>query len=187
MHLNDGNDIKKPVKRIKYCKNCVTPVNGGSYFHGLNAYHGIQSYKLTGELVLPLPNHLDGKRALNKEIIQGRIALVNRGRSSISSKVQQAMESGAKAVLIADDGQCDEEFSNCGPQAGSAKEGGFANYDPISTWNKIDIPVLLISLNTANRLRREMTIEIMTTKKYGVQNITVLDYDWNGGVDSEEL
>lgn len=188
VHLNDDNNLKTPIRRVKYCKNCKTPVNGGSYFYGLNAYHGIKKYRLTGELVLSLPNYLDGVKALNKEIIQDRIVLVNRGRSGISTKVKQALDAGAKAVLIADDGQCDEEFSFCGTQTGSVKDGGFAIYDSMSTWSNINIPVLLITLNTANRIRNEMTIYKESKKRHGdYQNITILDYEWDGAIDSEEL
>ena len=39
--------------------------------------------------------------------------------------------SGAAGVIIVDDGQCNEDFSRCGPRAGSVKDGGFAPMDEL--------------------------------------------------------
>ena len=133
----------------------------------------------------------------------------------MSDKVLIAQQAGAIGVLIADDGKCQffigafyyificlmsvayigtcgDEFINCGPRAGSVSQGGFAPYDSTTTWQSlIKIPVLFVSLNTANRyikissyvkhtiftlvndrLRQAMAIKRVAVPPFGWQNVS---------------
>jgi hypothetical protein len=94
-------------------------------------------------------------------------------QNNLHEKVIVAQKAGALAVLIADDGSCGEAFANCGPRAGSVSQGGFAPHDSQTIWqSQIKIPVLLISVSAAERLRRAMEIQRLNLPQYGWQNIS---------------
>jgi glucose-1-phosphate cytidylyltransferase len=71
---------------------------------------------------------------------------------SIGSVVTNLKEYGI--VIVIDDGQCDEQFISCGFRAGSSSEGGIAAHDEISLWKQITIPVILVTHQTGERLKK---------------------------------
>lgn len=74
---------------------------------------------------------------------------------------------------MCDAGTCGEEFNNCGFRAGSLAHGGFAPYDSITIWqSQISIPVLMISLKTASKLRTAMAVKRLLVPSIGMQNIS---------------
>ena len=77
-------------------------------------------------------------------------------------------------VVIIDDGQCDHEFSSCGPRAGGRHDGGFSSSDSINDWSAIKIPAVLITSDSADALRKKMQLERTEIGKLGMHNVSVL-------------
>jgi hypothetical protein len=167
-------DGGQAVNMISFCNDCDDPHHEGSIVHGLIPKHGLHEFEVSGEVVYCVPNHAEQKRLLNKHQFRGRIVLVDRGHISLIDKVEKIQKAGASGVIIADDGQCDEEFSFCGSRVGSAPHGGFSPYDDESRWHSLTIPVLMITQTSAERLRRLMRNQIRMLPKIGPQNITIL-------------
>jgi hypothetical protein len=128
-----------------------------------------------GELVYCVPNFAESKRIINKHQFSNRIVLVDRGRLPILEKLQKILLSDAAGVIIADDGRCDDEFTFCGHRAGSAGEGGFSAYDDTALWNDLEIPVMMVSVRTADTLRQMMGFNRVDIPRLGLHNVTTFN------------
>lgn len=169
-----SQDQESPLKLISYCIDCPSPEQEGTIIQGLLPRYGLKTYFVSAELIYCIPNKADSG-ILNDHQFHERIVLVDRGDNSLLDKVISIQNGGAAGVLIADDGQCNEDFSYCGPRAGSVKDGGFAAHDYMSeSWRKISIPVLLITFKSAETIRRLMPVKRVLLPRLGYHNITVL-------------
>lgn len=168
-----GNDASGALKWVTFCMGCWDPWIEGSIVPALNPKFGVDQYNVTGELVYCVPNFAEGPYVVNDHQFARRIVLVDRGKISLLHKVMKIQDTQALGIIIADDGACRDDFSYCGPRAGSAQEGGFAPYDEEEGWLKIDIPVVMISLSSAERLRHTMGIKLTHIPGLGYHNITV--------------
>lgn len=173
---SNPNGQSSAVKYISYCLKCPDPSKEGSLLLGLNSKFGPQRFSITGELIYCVPNYGDRERLLNSHQFSERIVMVERGKVSMLEKVLRIQhQSEATAILIADDGSCDESFLNCGPRLGSQSEGGFAAFDDAMRWREVEIPVLLVSQASAEKLRNLMKIKQLFVRGYGNQNVTMVD------------
>jgi hypothetical protein len=77
----------------------------------------LKEYFVSAEVVYCIPNRAESN-ILNTAHFENRIVIVDRGEISLYEKARKIQEDGAVGILIADDGQCTEEFSFCGPRAG---------------------------------------------------------------------
>jgi hypothetical protein len=84
---------------------------------------------------------------------------------------------GAIGVIIADSGECDQAFKSCGNRVGSAGEGGLGSYDFPEAWSSIKIPVVIVTKETAEKLRRLMEVKRRKFPKLGFQLVNILDDD----------
>lgn len=163
------------VRIISFCIDCPSPAEEGSLIYGLISKHAAgdpdNSWLITGPLVYSVPNLADSDKIINTNQLFGRIALVDRGKVPLHEKIRRMQNVGASAVIIADDGQCDDFFVSCGPRAGSALEGGFAAYDDYEIWSRLSIPTYLISKSTADRLRTLMSLSQQFVRGIGIQQI----------------
>lgn len=177
-------DPDSPLKLISYCIDCPSPDREGTIIYGLLPRHGVKEYFISAQVVYCIPNLADSD-ILNDEQFTNRIVIVDRGGITLFEKIFKIQEAGALGIIIADDGQCNEQFSYCGPRVGSVREGGFAPHDHFDKmWRVINIPVLLISLKTAEHMRRLMPVERIFLPKMGYHNMTVLT---NADGSREEL
>eukprot|EP01138_Halocafeteria_seosinensis_P011961 gb/GECG01012224.1/.p1 GENE.gb/GECG01012224.1/~~gb/GECG01012224.1/.p1 ORF type:complete len:137 (+),score=12.31 gb/GECG01012224.1/:1-411(+) len=64
-----------------------------------------------------------------------------------------AMQAGAAAVLIIDDGSCTQDFQ-CGKWLGSREQGNMAALDISAEWANVFIPSALITLEQSERLTK---------------------------------
>lgn len=177
-----SNDPNSPIKTISFCVDCPSPEIEGSITTGLLPRHGIKEYFFMGELVYSIPNYAEKNNILNKHQFPDRIVFVNRGMIPFLDKVTRLQHAGASAIIIADDGQCDDDFIFCGTRSGSAREGGFASHDDKLKWDAINIPILLITRKSADKLRDLMRVEYMPIPRMGMQNVTVLR-NFNGELE----
>ena len=169
------SDPSSPVKLISYCIDCPSPEHEGSIAFGLLPRHGSHDFLVSGEVIYCVPNFADTPVLINAHQLWNRIAFVDRGGNSLLEKATKLQKAGAIGVIIADDGQCDEQFLHCGVRAGSAPEGGFGAHDHMNEgWKGITIPVLLVTLTTAEQMRRIMPIEKIQIRGRGQQNISVV-------------
>eukprot|EP01039_Chlorochromonas_danica_P000138 gene138-146_t len=168
---NDGPD--GALKWVSFCLHCPDPYHEGSVLPALNPKHGVDIYSVTGEVVYCVPNFAERPYIVNDHQFTDRIVLVDRGKVSLLDKVLKIQETDAIGMIIADDGSCQEDFRWCGPRAGSIQEGGFAAYDTLENWLKVDIPVVLISSSSAERLRNAMGVKLTYIPGLGMHNITV--------------
>lgn len=158
-------DSKKPksakpdsgLHTLEFCLNCPDPHLEGTQTVALGAVHGPVEYRVSGELVMMVPNDIAGARLLNVEELVGRVALVDRGVVPLVDKVLAAQKAGAIGVVIADDGNCTELYE-CG-RVGSPKLGGFGSRDPWHLWMKVEIPALLVMADVGDRLKKMMKLE----------------------------
>lgn len=178
VHLDSRNtrhDKDGPVRMISYCLGCPSPADEGSLLYGLLSWHAVatrQVFSISGALIYSVPNLADSDKIINTSQLADRVALVDRGKVPLHEKVRRMQQAGASAVIIADDGQCDESFLFCGPRAGSSREGGFAAYDDEYIWAAITIPVYLISASSAAHLRQLMPLTEVNVRGRGLQKIT---------------
>lgn len=176
---------EKALKAIGFCRDCPDPQSEGSIASGLLNYHNLfpekarLEFDVTSELVWAIPNYADHKKLLNAEQMQNRIVLVRRGRNSLYDKVHKIMtRTEAVAVIIVDDGQCNETFQWCGPRAGNVQTQGFSSYDQEETWEDLHIPVLMITATTGERFNRMMTVKSIDVLGFSEpQLMTVLQRD----------
>ena len=125
-------------------------------------------------MVYAVPN--DGSRPpLNCPELSGTVALLRRGGGvPLVSKILGAQRCGALGVLLVDDGTCrDEGFEDCG-RGGGVKEGGFAGTDEKEAWREVEIPALLVTRASGQRLDNLMTITAVDIPGLGTQYVTIL-------------
>jgi len=172
-HLGDSTS---PIRLIFFCDRCPNPAEGGSIAHALLPRFGSRDYDVTGQVLYCVPNFAEREdRIVNQAEFLGRIVLVDRGVVSLQEKAFRIQNARAMALIIADDGKCDEGFHFCGPRAGSALEGGFASWDEPHLWENIHIPVLLVTNTVANNLRALMKNKKVDIPRIGIQNVTLFD------------
>jgi len=158
---------------VAFCVDCENPFHEGSAANGLHPKHGLQDFHVIGTLVYCVPNNAESRKVLNSHHFKDRIVLIDRGNMGLLDKIDKIQDSEAVGIIIADDGRCREDFSYCGPQAGSAREGGFAVNDNLHRWREVEIPVVLVSTSTAEALRQTMGVRRVEIPKLGFQNITI--------------
>lgn len=169
-------DPTSPVRLIFYCDRCPNPGEGGSVALGLLPRYGIRDYDVTGQVIYCIPNFVENEdRIVNQAEFVGRIVLVDRGIVSLQEKALGIQNARAMALIIADDGKCNESFQFCGPRAGSVMEGGFAAHDEPQSWENIHIPVLLVTSETADNLRALMKNKKVDIPRIGMHNVTLFD------------
>ena len=169
-----SHDPESPLKLITYCVDCPFPEYEGTVISGLVPRFGLKEYFVSAQLVYCIPNLADSK-IINEDQLNGRIVVVDRGNIGLYEKALRISKSGAVGMIIADDGQCNDIFTFCGPRAGSVKDGGFAAHDYSSElWRGIKIPVLLVTSKTAETIRRLMPVERILLPNMGYHNITIL-------------
>ena len=172
----------RAVKLISYCVDCPSPAEQGSLAHGLTSKYGVQDFSIVGELVYCVPNFAESPKLLNRHQFVNRIVMVDRGKNTLLDKVIKIQKGDASAIVIADDGRCTNDFRTCGPMSGSASDGGFAANDEVEKWQAISIPVIIVTVETADRMRSMMGIKSVNIPKWGVHNMTILR-----GEDGDEL
>jgi hypothetical protein len=164
-----------PLKYISYCHNCHFPEQEGSVIYALNAKYGQKEYKVTGELIYSVPNQAENPIINNSDYLHNRIVFVDRGKVALLDKILRIQDqSAAIAIVIAEvNGDCDDAFRSCGSsRLGSVREGGFAAYDDEDLWKKVNIPVIMVSAKSADRLRALMHNEPVFIPGLGLQNVT---------------
>jgi hypothetical protein len=176
VELSRKRYVENGYTLVTYCVDCPSPHSEGALARGLHPKHGLQEFHVIGTLVYCVPNSAEGRKVLNAHHFKNRIVLIDRGALGILDKVEKILDSETVGVIIADDGRCKEDLSYCGLQAGSIKDGGFAINDDISRWRDVPIPVVLISVRTADLLRSTMGIRKVYIPKHGMQNITVFHH-----------
>ena len=168
------NNERRPLRYLSFCLDCPNPEIEGSIAQGLEPKYGIKEYSVTGELIYGIPNLGQDKRMVNRVEFEGRLVLVDRGVITLLEKAQNVQAGGAMGLIIADNGLCKDDFDFCGQGAGSVKEGGFGPHDDINGWKKINIPLLLISYETAERLKKLMLNTSIFVPGYKHQNMTII-------------
>lgn len=169
-----SHDPDSPLRLISFCIDCPSPEEEGTIVNGLLPRFGLKDYFVSGQLVYCIPNLADSA-FVNEEQFDNRIVVVDRGGISLLDKALKIQETGAVGIIIADDGQCNDMFSFCGARAGSVRDGGFAAHDHFGEmWRDIEIPVLLVTMKTAETIRRLMPVERVLLPRMGYHNITVL-------------
>lgn len=177
VHLDSRNfkhDKDGPMRMISFCLGCPSPAEEGSLIYGLLSWHAVanrHTFSVTGALIYCVPNLADSDKILNTDQLLDHVALVDRGKVPLHEKVRRMQQVGAAAVIIADDGQCDESFLFCGARAGSSREGGFAAYDGDDIWAGLTIPVYLVSASSAAHLRKLMPLTAVEVRGMGSQLI----------------
>jgi len=173
LSLDSRREHGRVVKLISFCVDCPNPGDEGSVIYGLLSRHAAMnpsaSWRVLGSLVYCIPNLANSDKILNSNQLFDRIALVDRGEVPLHEKVRRMQNVGALAVIIADDGQCDENFHSCGPRAGSVFDGGFAAFDNDEVWASLTIPAYLVTKATADRLRSLMDLTQETVRGLGAQ------------------
>ena len=188
VHMSDqstksGRRDQTAHKVISVCVECPDPSSEGSIVTGLLNYHNVfpeeskLEFDFTSEIVWAIPNYVDHKKLLNAEQLKNRVALVKRGRISLFDKVEKIMlRSDAIAVVVVDDGQCDEQFRWCGPRAGNVGTGGWAAYDDEDFWDGLNIPVVMVTAAAGQRLNQMMTVrEVDVLGMDEPQHMTILN------------
>lgn len=83
-------------------------------------------------------------------------------------KVLKVQAAGAKGVVVADDGGCNDGFIDCG-RLGGVRDGGFAKRDGTHAWSGVKIPAVLVSAADGEKLRGMMHLEKVFVKGLGNQ------------------
>ena len=61
---------------------------------------------------------------------------------------------------------------------GSIQDGGFSAFDDPAFWaTKVSVPVFLVSLASAERMKKMMNLKEMKIPRQGVHNVTVFEDD----------
>lgn len=173
---SDKNVIINPLRMISFCQDCPYPEDEGSIAYGILPKHlSLNEYSITAEVVYCIPNYADYIKIVNYREFHNRIVLVNRGNGvTIHEKIFKIQSNGAAGVIVIDDGQCDEQFISCGFRAGSSSEGGIAAHDEASLWRQITIPVLLVTHQTGERMKKIMPMKVVEVPRLGLHNVTIL-------------
>ena len=183
------------VKLVNFCIDCPNPEEQGSVTSALMSYHMMETmgnaaltFDIIGEAVYAIPNYVDHKKVLNAPQLKGRIALIKRGKIPLGKKVDRLLEkSRPSAIIIIDDGQCDEQFLSCGYRAGGAFQKGFSAFDDTDAWERAlyhRIPVMMVTAETGGRFDSLMAIRKVDVLGMGESYMTILPLmDRNLGVD----
>lgn len=180
VYLDISCNDQSPLKAISFCIDCDSPEHEGSFATALMMKHLHtlrDSYKMkpvTSQVIHTVPNYAEDNKILNNMTIQGKIALVKRGKTTVLDKCLRLQAAGAVGIIVADDGKCNFEFTNCGQRAGSIRDGGFASFDDPNLWKEIRIPVVIVTLETYYRLSDAMLFKEIHIPPYGLQNITMM-------------
>jgi hypothetical protein len=163
-----------PLRYVSYCLNCPSPDKEGSVILGILPKFGIHNFAVTGDVVYAVPNHVENVIINNSHHLYNKIVLVDRGKVSFYEKIFRIQQhTTAVGVIIADDGDCDNSLRYCSnSRTGSAKDGGFSAFDDPVLWANINLPVLLVSAESADRLRSVMNVERVYVAGLGYQNIS---------------
>ncbi|CAM9859471.1 unnamed protein product [Discosporangium mesarthrocarpum] len=114
-----------------------------------------------------VPN--DGQsELLNAEDMPGRIVLVDRGEVPILEKVLRAQAAGAVGVIVADNGGCSADLTDCG-RVGGVKDGGFARKDGARVWLSITVPVAMVTQHAGTRFKGMMALRAVEVPGLGEQ------------------
>ena len=159
------------VRHFSFCNGCSSPNDEGSIALALFPTHGNYSYRITEELIYGVPNHGEKEVMVNGAQLKGRAVLLDRGKIEVVHKALRVQNAGAIALIVADDGSCSSGFASCGARAGNSVDG-FAPYDSKDLWSRVYIPVLVVSLETAERLRGMMNIQVIEMPFLGPQNVS---------------
>ena len=108
-----------------------------------NAHWSPPHFGVAAELILADPVFADTPLR-NPGPLFHRVAFVERGRVPLATKALHAQQAGALAVVIADDGRCDNLDQYCVPGSDKKDGDGFAKLDNPRPWAPIHIPVVLI-------------------------------------------
>lgn len=176
LHKRQNQMSDKGLTIVSFCIDCPSPNLEGAVATGLHPKHGLQDFQVVGTLVYCVPNNAEARKVLNSHHFKGRIVLIDRGNMGLLDKIEKIQDSEAVGIIIADDGRCKEDFTFCGPQAGSAREGGFAIYDNEQRWREVEIPVVMVTVRTADTLRKTMGIRRVEIPKLGMQNLTIFHH-----------
>jgi hypothetical protein len=114
-----NDDKNEVIKHILFCNNCPSIESEGSLIFSLIAKYSKREYSIKAELVYCVPNYADQPRILNTHQFKNRVVLIDRGKNAIQEKISKIANTGALAVIIADDGQCNFDFSFCGKRVTS--------------------------------------------------------------------
>lgn len=171
-----GDRDESAIKLVSFCLRCPDPTREGSQLPALNVRFGQQEFSITAQLAYCVPNYVEKNKLFNYHQLFQRIAFVERGKVSVLQKVLRIQQqSKAVGVIVADDGTCDESFRFCGPRAGSVYDGGFAAFDDEQLWKKIELPVLVVTATSAERLRAMMGVERVIVRGLGLQNVSAIE------------
>jgi hypothetical protein len=190
VHVSNSrrSELADPVKHITFCVNCRNPQSGGegSFMTGLIVKHmNAFVFSVSGRVVYCVPNFAES-RVLNTHQFVDRIVVIDRGFNSIQEKVDRIRDSKALAIIIFDDGSCNSDYSYCGHNAGSMAQGGFLPNDDLSFWNRVEIPVLILNLDSSERLRALMQNQrVKLAGRDGLHNLTYIQDDDDG--EAKEL
>lgn len=176
VHLDSDSCSRQhqAVKYIKFCKDCPSPRDEGSTLSALVAKHVPPSFDVSGEIVYSIPNAAES-RLFNPFDLKGNIAFVDRGKISLIEKIRRLQQAEASAVIIADTGECDRNFDSCGKRIGSASTGGLGSYDYMDAWSDIKIPVVIVTVDVAEKLRLMMEVKRRRLSTLGHQYVNALD------------
>ena len=90
-------------------------------------------------------------------------------------------------MVIADTGECDDDFKSCGTRIGAAAEGGFGAYDMSSAWADVKIPVVIATKTMADKLRTLMEVKRRKFPKLGYQQVNILDDEEEDEEEEDEI
>ncbi|KAJ8601826.1 hypothetical protein CTAYLR_009057 [Chrysophaeum taylorii] len=89
----------------------------------------------------------------NADAVSQRVVLVRRGNAPLAFKARRAQAAGALAMVVADDGQCEDKLDQyCVPGADRSRGEKFAATDNPKAWDGLRIPVALILHRDALRV-----------------------------------
>ena len=171
LHSDRHPSATSSLNSIRFCKNCHDPSIEGSFVSALIAAQGPKEFNLKSlELVYAVPNAGEGGQLWNSKDVRGRVVLIDRGKGvTMAKKIEMVQEAGGSAVIIVDDGACNEDFNSCEKRGGS-KSTGFGAFDHWKSWEAIDIPGLLITKDSGRKLK-----ELLDLKK---TEVPVLGEQW---------
>lgn len=118
-------------------------------------------------MIFTIPNDASDE-IVNEEFINGNIALIERGKISLAEKIQRVQDIGAKGVIIIDNGECDDNF-HCGVLGNKESGDGFGKNDMWELWHNIEIPSVLITKSSGEKIKSTMNLVKSNISPYGQQ------------------
>ncbi|CAM9716974.1 unnamed protein product [Phaeothamnion confervicola] len=162
-----GNSKSAALKHVEFCLGCADPRAEGSHVWALAPRFGLHDFSVVGGVALAVPNDA-ATDLLNAVDLAGRVVLVERGRVSIMDKIVRAQAAGAVAVIVVDNGACDDEFADCG-RSGGKEQGGFAYRDDPRAWEAVKVPAVLVTAANGERLQSLMDLQSVNVASLGAQ------------------